>query len=762
MASPRPIEPSSVTSPKPKAFGSTHAGTPPSIPNIPPRAPSTSFSGTPRSFSASFRPTPIGRLPAKSSNEQLTPNLSIKKTTPAAQHNTSALTAALGSTPAEAPALSRKNSNSVSLRPSLSHHNSGSNTPIRQPDESGFSTLADIPDEEKAKVLARHLVSKEERSTKNTPGGGPSPTGTPFDEDAGGESSVSVASGSKIRIKDDADTFPLPYDALGGDVTHDLYKWQQTHQPTRPTRSASFSAVPTTHSLLDPTLVHIKEPGGFRRNFVNARAQEQGLEGPVMLRNVIDFLFLYGHFAGEDLGEDDEEDESDDDLPTVSPEAARALENSVHSLGERAPLLGSRGLSKTRHRRQKSGPGGGSASVTQATLMLLKGFVGTGILFMGKAFFNGGILFSAIVLLSIAGISLWSFLLLVETYMVVPGSFGDIGGTLYGRHMRSTILTSITVSQIGFVAAYTIFIAENLQAFVLAVSDCKTYIQIRWLIFAQLIVFLPLAMIRNLAKLSGTALVADAFILIGLVYIGVQESTVLSHSGIADIALFNKDSFPLLIGTAVFAFEGIGLVIPITESMKEPRKFPMVLSGVMAAVAILFTGAGLMSYMAYGSEIQTVVIVNLPQDDKFVQAVQFLYSVAILLSIPLQLFPAVRIMENGLLPKSGKHNHKVKWQKNLFRGCTVVFCSLLSWAGSSELDKFVSLIGSFACIPLCFIYPPMLHLKGVATTKRAKIMDIGLIVFGAVVGIYTTVQTVRSLFVPSGEGEKFGKCEIPS
>ncbi len=63
--------------------------------------------------------------------------------------------------------------------------------------------------------------------------------------------------------------------------------------------------------------------------------------------------------------------------------------------------------------------------------------------------------------------------------------------------------------------AYTIFIAENLQAFILAVTDCKTYIATRYLIFAQLIIFLPLAMIRNLAKLSGTALVADAFILIG-------------------------------------------------------------------------------------------------------------------------------------------------------------------------------------------------------------------------------------------------------
>lgn len=58
--------------------------------------------------------------------------------------------------------------------------------------------------------------------------------------------------------------------------------------------------------------------------------------------------------------------------------------------------------------------------------------------------------------------------------------------------------------------------------------------------------------------------------------------------------------------------------------MKEPKKFPKVLSGVMTIVAILFAGAGFMSYATYGSDIQTVVIVNLPQDKKFVQAVQFL------------------------------------------------------------------------------------------------------------------------------------------
>nr|XP_019045887.1 solute carrier family 36 (proton-coupled amino acid transporter) [Kwoniella bestiolae CBS 10118]OCF24817.1 solute carrier family 36 (proton-coupled amino acid transporter) [Kwoniella bestiolae CBS 10118] len=777
----------------------------PSIPNIPPRSGSISSQVKPN-LSPSFR-SPAGGLtppiarsgsPAniQPTSKASSDNLLGRKTSISSGNtqNKSALTTSLNS-PKSSPSLSRQPSAGVISRPTLSRDNSGTSTPrhgngtkgkevedTNGAGDSNFSNLADIPDEEKAKVLRRHLVSAEEReqSKTGTPNEGGVGGTTPTKEDsasagAGGsgleradESGVtSVSNYGSTEINDGQ--FPIPYDAVGGDVTHDLYKWQHSHRPDQPVRSASFSHIPLDRSaILDPTLAHIKEPGGFRRNFVSTKAAEQGLEAPNMVRNVVDFLFLYGHFAGEDLNEDDDLDE--DEVEEEDEESYPAIGSSsdaggVPIRGERAPLLGAtkRGMSMTRHRRTKSGAAsGGTATTTQALLMLLKGFVGTGILFMGKAFFNGGILFSAIVMLAIAGISLWSFLLLVEAYMHVPGSFGDIGGALYGKYMRLTILTSIAVSQIGFVAAYTIFIAENLQAFFMAVTDCKTYIPVRWLIFGQLLIFLPLAMIRNLAKLSGTALIADAFILIGIIYIGFNEGSVLSKYGIADVQLFNQNSFPLLIGTAVFAFEGIGLVIPITESMREPEKFPRLLSIVMFIVAILFAGAGVSSYAAYGSDIQTVVIVNLPQEDKFVQAVQFLYSVAILLSIPLQLFPAVRIMENGIFSRSGKHNPSVKWQKNVFRSMIVVFTSLLSWAGSSELDKFVSLIGSFACIPLCFIYPPMLHLKACAKTRKAIVLDYILIVFGAIVGAYTTVQTVRSLFVPSDESPKLGKCEVPN
>jgi proton-coupled amino acid transporter len=32
-------------------------------------------------------------------------------------------------------------------------------------------------------------------------------------------------------------------------------------------------------------------------------------------------------------------------------------------------------------------------------------------------------------------------------------------------------------------------------------------------------------------------------------------------------------------------------------------------------------------------------------------------------------------------------------------------CAAIAWGGADDLDKFVALVGSFACVPLVYIYP---------------------------------------------------------
>ncbi|EIM19885.1 hypothetical protein E3Q22_02466 [Wallemia mellicola] len=585
----------------------------------------------------------------------------------------------------------------------------------------------DASDEYKAELLRKHLVSKEERNKSNSNSHSPYQNSQPDNNNT-----------STDDIEEPEEEFSAPLDVPGADITHHLYAWERQHRnstSTRP-RSMSFSNVQSaiesqSETEIDHSLGYLRHPGGFRRHHIVNKARERGDEEPeIASTTFVDYLLLFGHFAGEELEEIEELSEEDRD------EAVRGRSERDSLLPKPIPV----------RRRSTSTARRGTASITQAVLMLLKSFIGTGILFLGRAFLNGGLYFSTAVIIIIALLNMWAYILLIHTSYKIPGSFGDIGGILYGNKMRLAILASITISQMGFVSAYTVFVAENLRAFVIAVSESNLNLPTMLFIVMQIPILTPLALYRNLTKLSLTALIADAFILIGIVYLFGQESAVLLEKGIAkDVVLFNSKSYPLFMGTAVFAFEGIGLIIPVMESMKEPKKFPYVLSGVMVVLTSLFAGSGFLGYAAFGSQIKTVVISNLPQDDKFVQIVQFLYSIAILLSIPLQLFPAVRIMEAGLFVRSGKFSNKVKWKKNLFRLLIVFICIVVSILGANDLDKFVSLIGSLACVPLCFIYPPLLHLKACARSTYVKAADIAMLIFGVLLVVFTTTLTIASI-----------------
>ncbi|GAA5814999.1 hypothetical protein MFLAVUS_008503 [Mucor flavus] len=583
-------------------------------------------------------------------------------------------------------------------------------------------SVADMPDEEVARAVKRHLVST-------------SPSGSHHNFPSGGSPRRSV--NSRHPESDDEGEITNVHQLPGGAITHDIYKWSESVEDKRARMKRSRSVNVPRSEPTDPSLVNLKDPGGFRRHFIIDRAAKKGKKPPSWITHTfVDFLALYGHFGGEDLS-DDEGEESDDE------ERRQSFSDIVgdgEDSGERTALL----------TQARANAVEGTATPSKAVFLLLKSFIGTGVMFLPKAFNNGGLMFSTLFLSFVAGVSLYSFLLLVETRNKVPASFGDIGGVLFGKTMRMLVLVAITTSQIGFVCAYMVFVAQSLQALIEAISNCETAVPLYYLILVQIFMFVPLAMIRKIQKLSIFALIADAFILVGLVYLYYYDFLTLALHGVGKVEWFiNPASFPMFIGTAVFTFEGVGLIIPITESMKEPKKFPKVLAWTMLFITLLFISLGLLSYLAFGEDVQTVVLLNLPATP-LVNTIQGLYALAICLSIPLQLFPAIRIVETGLFSKSGKNDPLVKWQKNVFRFAAVLVCAGVAIAGSADLDKFVSLIGSLFCIPLCFLFPPLFHLKAVASTWKQKSIDISIITFGTVCMLYTTYITI-GLWTSEGE-----------
>lgn len=82
----------------------------------------------------------------------------------------------------------------------------------------------------------------------------------------------------------------------------------------------------------------------------------------------------------------------------------------------------------------------------------------------------------------------------------------------------------------------------------MGITHCLRLISIQYFILIQLIVFVPLALVRDIAKLSSAALVADLFILAGLIYIFGNEFKMIAQDGISDVKFFNPKDFPLFVG----------------------------------------------------------------------------------------------------------------------------------------------------------------------------------------------------------------------
>lgn len=391
----------------------------------------------------------------------------------------------------------------------------------------------------------------------------------------------------------------------------------------------------------------------------------------------------------------------------------------------------------------------GNAGTTQTFFTLLKAFIGTGIMFLPKAFSNGGILFSSLCLVFIAAISMWAFHLLLKCRTAVGGGYGEIGQAISGDKMRSVILASITLSQLGFVCTGLVFVADNWFSFLAAVTNGANPLGTKSLIALQALLLVPLSFIRNISKLGFAATLADIFILIGLCYIWQFDFGYLAKNGIEpSVRLFNPSAYTLTIGASIFTFEGIGLIIPIHASMRSPEKFEKLLGVVMLIITCIFTSVGALCYATFGSDTQIEVINNFPQDSKLVNAVQFMYALAVLIGNPVQLFPAMRILEGKLFGhRSGKKDVLTKWKKNAFRTGLVFLCCAISIAGSANLDRFVALIGSVACVPLVYVYPPFLHYRAVAQTKGEKVADLLLIVLGMVGMVYTTAITLLDSFM---------------
>ena len=83
--------------------------------------------------------------------------------------------------------------------------------------------------------------------------------------------------------------------------------------------------------------------------------------------------------------------------------------------------------------------------------------------------------------------------------------------------------------------------------------------------------------------------------------------------------------------------------------MGENRQFfPYILCTTVTVVTSIITSIGILGYLHYGTDVQEVILWNLPSDSIIVFILYAVVVFGVLFTFPLQNFPVIEICENFL------------------------------------------------------------------------------------------------------------------
>lgn len=408
----------------------------------------------------------------------------------------------------------------------------------------------------------------------------------------------------------------------------------------------------------------------------------------------------------------------------------------------------------------------------ETLIHLIKGNIGTGLLAMPDALKNSGLYTGTFILPIIATLCIHCMHILVrcahelkERVGVSGLDYAEVGEYAFKTGpaplrplapvARTTLNVFLTVTQLGFCCVYVVFIAANLKQ----VVDCQLpdyRIDIHGYMLIILVPLLLLSMIKSLKVLAPFSLISNVFLGLGL--------AITFHYLLQDIpSSYDRPEFtsfkqlPLFFGTAIYAFEGIGVVLPLERKMSVPEDFRGwngVLNTAMILVTCGYIGVGFFGYLKYGDAVLGSITLNLPPSDNLAQMVKILMSLAIYFTYALMLYVPAEIMWPHI--KNRFHTARSRRIGEYAFRAFLVTVTFIFAAVIPHIGLFISLIGAMSSSTLALIFPPILEivtfwhcLTRATLIKCILIMSFGLMCF--VTGTYASLEAIVDYFESSDD-----------
>ena len=394
---------------------------------------------------------------------------------------------------------------------------------------------------------------------------------------------------------------------------------------------------------------------------------------------------------------------------------------------------------------------------------IFKGFVATAVLFIPFAFVKSGFGFSAGALfLSLIWV-LYSIKLLLETHKVIGGSLPEMGERSWGKGGKILSDVMLFSSQFSFCLSYVYFIVQQIGGtFILCVTNddatptgCDensginlTLAPQKWLWVAILtVIFTPLVWVRRTEKFAFTHIFADIMVIIGLTLVTIFATKEIQENGFKELK-FVTPEWAFSVSYAVFAFEGVGVVLPIMEITENKEQYYKLLTITLIFICLIFVAFCEYAAFAFGEPqfnkakppeqiggTHALVLQNLPQNGIVSWVLACLYSLVVVFTYPLQIAPANNVLESyifGGWPKSPKR----QWGKNLCRMLVVFSSCVLTVSMYKYISELLEIASALTAIPMAFTLPALFHLKVCADTTGQKVIDWSLVVSSIIMSLY--------------------------
>ena len=234
-----------------------------------------------------------------------------------------------------------------------------------------------------------------------------------------------------------------------------------------------------------------------------------------------------------------------------------------------------------------------------------------------------------------------------------------------------------------------------------------------------------------------------------------------------------SERLPLFFGTAIFAIEGISVVLPIENQMRSPRDmlgWNGVLNTSMGLVVGLYVGMGFYGYLKFGENIKGSITLNLPPGDMWVnrscketlspafenliflcysaaQICLFLFSLSIFFSYALQFYVLMEIFgPNVLRPLVSD-----RWYSPM-EYLTRVILNVITFALAATvpwLELVVALLGAVKMSTLSIMAPAIIdtasNWSNLGRYKWVLIKNVIIFLFGlfgCIMGTYVALRDI--------------------